>query len=201
MRKKAKSKIEEPLIQPTSTKNSKEKPNSNFILVDNNPSTSKVIQTSNEEPSASQKKKKLPQSGLFNPIHSDHFEKEISHYQPLSVSSWKKCQVNVETLVREQLQEISQRPFSTKLPTGIHFQSIGSLSITKWLVDLDKSGLDIFSPKKYYPINDPDAWNVPIFTLYSTISMPNILKSHKPLFQLSRSLFVPNLQKKQFWPI
>ncbi|MBW0556799.1 hypothetical protein O181_096514 [Austropuccinia psidii MF-1] len=37
MRKKAKSKIEEPLIQPTSTKHSKEKPNSNLILVYNNP--------------------------------------------------------------------------------------------------------------------------------------------------------------------
>ncbi|MBW0593479.1 hypothetical protein O181_133194, partial [Austropuccinia psidii MF-1] len=139
MTKKEKSKIEEPLIQPTSTKHSKEKPNSNFILVDNNPSTSKVIQTSNEEPSKSHKKKKLPQSGLFNPIHSDHFEEKISHYQPLSVSSWKKCQVNVENLVRERFQEIPQRPFSTKLPKGIHFQSIGSLSISKWLVDLDKS--------------------------------------------------------------
>ncbi|MBW0518052.1 hypothetical protein O181_057767 [Austropuccinia psidii MF-1] len=101
MRTKAKSKIEEPLIQPRSTKNSEEKPNSNFILVENNPSTSKVIQTSNEEPSTSQKKKKLPQSVLFNPIHSDYFEEKISHYQPLSVSSWKKFQVNVETLVRE----------------------------------------------------------------------------------------------------
>ncbi|MBW0556357.1 hypothetical protein O181_096072 [Austropuccinia psidii MF-1] len=187
--KKAKSKIEEPLIQPTSTKHSKEKPNSNFILVDNNPSTSKVMQTSNEEPSTSQKKKKLPQYGLFDPIHSDHFEEKISHYQPLSVSSWKKFQVNVEAPVREQFQENPQRPFSTKLPKGIHFQSIGSLSITKWLVDLDKSD----------PSNDPEACNVPIFTLDSTILTPNIPKSHQPLFQLAQSLFVPNLQKKQFW--
>ncbi|MBW0585925.1 hypothetical protein O181_125640 [Austropuccinia psidii MF-1] len=101
MRKKAKSKTEEHLIQPTSTKHSKEKPNSNLILVDNNPSTSKVMQASNEEPSASQKKKKLPQSILLNPIHSDHFEEKISHYQPLSVSSWKKFQVNVEALARK----------------------------------------------------------------------------------------------------
>ncbi|MBW0557616.1 hypothetical protein O181_097331 [Austropuccinia psidii MF-1] len=99
MRTKAKSKIEERLIQPRSTKNSKEKPNCDFTLVDNNPSTLKVMQTSNEEPSTSQKKKKLPQSGLFNIIYSDHFEEKISHYQPLSVSSWKKCQVNVKTLV------------------------------------------------------------------------------------------------------
>ncbi|MBW0591354.1 hypothetical protein O181_131069 [Austropuccinia psidii MF-1] len=87
MTKEEKSKIEEPLMQPTSTKHSKEKSKSNFMLVDNNPSTSKVIQTSNEEPSPSHKKKKLPQSGLFNPFHSDHFEEKISHYQPLSVSS------------------------------------------------------------------------------------------------------------------
>ncbi|MBW0577349.1 hypothetical protein O181_117064 [Austropuccinia psidii MF-1] len=83
MRTKEKSKIEEPLIQPRFTKNSKEKPNSNFILVDNNPSNSKVMKTSNEEPSTSQKKKKLPQSGLFNPIHSEHFEAKsaiISHF-------------------------------------------------------------------------------------------------------------------------
>ncbi|MBW0516135.1 hypothetical protein O181_055850 [Austropuccinia psidii MF-1] len=157
------------------------------------------MKTRNEEHSTSQKKKKLPQSGLFNLIHSDHFEEKITHYQPLSVSSWKKFQVNVETLVRERFQEVPQRPFSTKLPKGIHFQSIGSLSITKWLVDLDRSGLDIFSPKKYDPFNDPNAWNVPIFTVDSTISMQNIPKSHQPLFQLEQSLFVPNLQKKQFW--
>ncbi|MBW0574115.1 hypothetical protein O181_113830 [Austropuccinia psidii MF-1] len=108
--------MEEPLIQPTSPKKSKEKPNSNFILVDNNTSTSEVMQTSNEEPFTSQKKKKLPQSGLFNPIHSDHFKEKISHYQPLSVSSWNKCQVNVETLVREEFQEVPQTPFYTKLP-------------------------------------------------------------------------------------
>ncbi|MBW0590900.1 hypothetical protein O181_130615 [Austropuccinia psidii MF-1] len=29
--------------------------------------------------------------------------------------------------------------------------------------------------------------------------MQNIPKSHQPLFQLAQSLFVPNLQKKQFW--
>ncbi|MBW0554332.1 hypothetical protein O181_094047 [Austropuccinia psidii MF-1] len=83
MRTKAQSKIEEPLIQPRCTKNSKEKPNSNLILVDNNPSTSKVIQTSNEEPSTSQKKKKLPQSGLFNPITQITLKKKsaiISHF-------------------------------------------------------------------------------------------------------------------------
>ncbi|MBW0485032.1 hypothetical protein O181_024747 [Austropuccinia psidii MF-1] len=141
MRTKAKSKIEEPLIQPRSTKNSKERPNSNSILVDNNPLTSKVMQTSNKEPSTSQKKNKLPQSGLFNPIHSHYFEEKLCHYQPLSVSSWKKFQVNSEALVREQLQEIPQRPFSTKLPfKGMNFKSIGSLSISKWLMDLDKSG-------------------------------------------------------------
>ncbi|MBW0544156.1 hypothetical protein O181_083871, partial [Austropuccinia psidii MF-1] len=95
--------------------------------------------TSNEEPLTSQKKKNIPQSRLFNPIHSDPFEEKISHSQLLSVSSRKKCQVNLENLVRELFQEFPQRPFSTKLLKGIHSQSIGSLSITKWLVDLDKS--------------------------------------------------------------
>ncbi|MBW0504594.1 hypothetical protein O181_044309 [Austropuccinia psidii MF-1] len=85
-------------------------------MVDNNPPTSKVMQTINENPSTSQKKKNLPQSGLFNPLHSDHFEETISHYQPLCVSSWKKCHVDVENLVRERVQQLFQMPFSTKLP-------------------------------------------------------------------------------------
>ncbi|MBW0461724.1 hypothetical protein O181_001439 [Austropuccinia psidii MF-1] len=172
---KAKSPIEEPFIQPRSTKNSKEKPNCNFNMVDNNPPTSKVMQSPQH----------LPQSGLFNPLHSDHFEEKISHYQPLCVSSWKKCHVNVENLVREQVQQILQMPFSTKLPKGIHFQSIGSISMTKWLVDLDK--YDIFSPKK----NDAEAWNVPLFTSDSTMSM-------EKNSQITPTPLCP-LHKKQFW--
>ncbi|MBW0570215.1 hypothetical protein O181_109930 [Austropuccinia psidii MF-1] len=61
------------------------------------------------------------------------------------------------------------------------------------------SGLDIFPPKKYDLFNDPDAWNVSIFTLDATISMQNIPKSHQPLFQLAQSLFVPTFHKKMFW--
>ncbi|MBW0461700.1 hypothetical protein O181_001415 [Austropuccinia psidii MF-1] len=92
-------------IQPDFIKNSIEKPTSNFILTDDKLSSSKVAQTSNEEPLPSKKKENLPQSGLFNAHHPDYFEERNSYYQPLCVSSWKKCQVNVESLL------ISHQPF------------------------------------------------------------------------------------------
>ncbi|MBW0495426.1 hypothetical protein O181_035141 [Austropuccinia psidii MF-1] len=130
--------------------------------------------------------------------HIDEFGDTFTYHSNITQESWKRGLDNINSIYKNQWDNLSTNDAHTFLPVGIKVISNQELKMLAWLEELEIAGLDIFKPTETEAFFKNNIWNLKLMK-ESAKPPDNLPKSENSFFKIIQSLLYPANPIKHFW--
>ncbi|MBW0538992.1 hypothetical protein O181_078707 [Austropuccinia psidii MF-1] len=128
----------------------------------------------------------------------EEFAGILNYHSNITQQSWKRGLDNINSIYKNQWDNLPTKDAHTFLPVGIKVISNQELKMSAWLEDLEMAGLDFFKPTETEAFFDHNIWNLKLMK-ESAKPPDNLPKSEHSFFKMVQSLLYPANPVKHFW--
>ncbi|MBW0475739.1 hypothetical protein O181_015454 [Austropuccinia psidii MF-1] len=130
--------------------------------------------------------------------HIEEFGDILTYHSNITQESWKSGLHNINSIYKNQWNDLPTNDADTFLPIGIKVISNQELKILAWLEELEIAGLDFFKATETEAFFNNNIWNLKLMK-ESAKPPDNLPKSEHSFFKMVKILLYPCNPIKHFW--
>ncbi|MBW0557789.1 hypothetical protein O181_097504 [Austropuccinia psidii MF-1] len=135
---------------------------------------------------------------VFILSHIEEFGEILNYHSNITQESWKRGLDNINSIYKNQWDNLPTNDADTFLPIGIKVISSQELKMSAWLEELEIAGLDCFKATETEVFFNNKIWNLKLMK-QSERPPDNLPKSENFFLKMVHSLLYPSNLLKHFW--